>query len=153
MRAWADRSILFRTRKTWTTDALYREPPIKIAKRKKVGCPIVEMESAGMMAVAQFRKVLFGQAWYGGDDHDVVGIDSSPLQIAVAERYRSEEGGWLRLEYLVDHQATLLFEYNSLDGATFCNSLECLGDPEALLREVVRVLKPGSVVAIWGRHG
>jgi hypothetical protein len=26
------------------------------------------MESAGMMAVAQFRDVIFGQVLYGGDD-------------------------------------------------------------------------------------
>jgi uridine phosphorylase len=61
-------SIPYRIGKTWTTDAPYRETLIKIAKRKGEGCLAVEMESAGMMAVAQFRNVIFGQALYGGDD-------------------------------------------------------------------------------------
>ncbi len=60
--------IPYRIGKTWTTDAPYRETLIKIAKRKGEGCLAVEMESAGMMAVAQFRNVIFGQALYGGDD-------------------------------------------------------------------------------------
>lgn len=54
--------------KTWTTDAPYRETPAKIAKRREEGCLTVEMESAGMMSVAQFRGVPFGQVLYGGDD-------------------------------------------------------------------------------------
>jgi nucleoside phosphorylase len=29
---------------------------------------MVEMEAAGMMAVAQYRQVAFGQVLYGGDD-------------------------------------------------------------------------------------
>lgn len=54
--------------KTWTTDAPYRETPNLIARRKEEGCLTVEMESAGMIAVAQFRGVSFGQVLYGGDD-------------------------------------------------------------------------------------
>jgi uridine phosphorylase len=54
--------------KTWTTDAPYRETPDMITRRKEEGCLTVEMESAGMMAVAQFRGVPFGQVLYGGDD-------------------------------------------------------------------------------------
>jgi uridine phosphorylase len=54
--------------KTWTTDAPYRETPARIARRREEGCLTVEMESAGMMAVARFRGVAFGQVLYGGDD-------------------------------------------------------------------------------------
>ncbi|MGD2157672.1 MAG: nucleoside phosphorylase, partial [Anaerolineales bacterium] len=54
--------------KTWTTDAPYRETTEKIRRRKKEGCLVVEMEAAGMMAVAQYRKVPFGQILYAGDD-------------------------------------------------------------------------------------
>ena len=42
--------------------------PNKIAKRKEDGCLTVEMESAGMLAVSQFRAVILGQVLYGGDD-------------------------------------------------------------------------------------
>ncbi len=54
--------------KTWTTDAPYRETFDKIMKRKEEGCIVVEMEAAGMMAVAQYRDVIFGQVLYAGDD-------------------------------------------------------------------------------------
>ncbi len=63
-----NRGVPHRVGKTWTTDAPYRETQNKIAKRKEEGCLTVEMESAGMMAVAQFRGVIFGQVLYGGDD-------------------------------------------------------------------------------------
>lgn len=53
---------------TWTTDAPYRETRKKIIKRREEGCLTVEMEAAGMMAVAKFRGVLFGQVLYCGDD-------------------------------------------------------------------------------------
>lgn len=62
------RGIPHRVGKTWTTDAPYRETPNKIARRKDEGCIVVEMEAAGMMAVAQFRDVVLGQVLYGGDD-------------------------------------------------------------------------------------
>ncbi|MGD8455587.1 MAG: nucleoside phosphorylase [Anaerolineales bacterium] len=60
-------NIPYRVGKAWTTDAPYRETPKKIAKRREEGCLVVEMEAAGLMAVAQFRDVLFGQILYGGD--------------------------------------------------------------------------------------
>jgi uridine phosphorylase len=62
------RGLPFRLGKTWTTDAPYRETPNKIAQRKADGCLTVEMESAGLMAVAQFRGAALGQVLYGGDD-------------------------------------------------------------------------------------
>jgi uridine phosphorylase len=54
--------------KTWTTDAIYRETPDKVKKRRDEGAITVEMETAAFFAVAQFRGVQFGQMLYGGDD-------------------------------------------------------------------------------------
>lgn len=54
--------------KTWTTDAPYRETKARIERRRAEGCLTVEMEAAGMMAVAQFRNVPFAQILYAGDD-------------------------------------------------------------------------------------
>jgi len=54
--------------KTWTTDAPYRETPGNIHRRRAQGCAVVEMEAAGLIAVAEYRKVLFGQILYAGDD-------------------------------------------------------------------------------------
>ncbi len=64
----AKRGMPYLVGKTWTTDAPYRETPNKIAKRREEGCLTVEMEAAGMMAVAEFRDVILGQVLYGGDD-------------------------------------------------------------------------------------
>ena len=54
--------------KTWTTDAVYRETPEKIRRRRAEGCLTVEMEAAALFAVARFRGVHFGQLLYAGDD-------------------------------------------------------------------------------------
>jgi uridine phosphorylase len=54
--------------KTWTTDAFYRETPLKVRRRRDEGCLCVEMEAAAFFAVAQFRGIAFGQLLYGGDD-------------------------------------------------------------------------------------
>jgi uridine phosphorylase len=54
--------------KTWTTDAIYRETPEKMRRRKAEGCLAVEMEAAAFFAVARFRGVTFAQMLYGGDD-------------------------------------------------------------------------------------
>jgi uridine phosphorylase len=67
-RALARREVPYTIGKTWTTDAIYRETPARIAARKAEGCLTVEMETAAFFAVAQFRDVTFGQMLYGGDD-------------------------------------------------------------------------------------
>ena len=63
-----DRGLPYILGKTWTTDAPYRETPAKVALRRSEGCRTVEMEAAGLMAVAEFRNVILGQLLYGGDD-------------------------------------------------------------------------------------
>jgi uridine phosphorylase len=60
--------IEYKLARTWTTDAPYRETPEKIKLRRSEGCLTVEMETAALVAVAQFRGVLFGQILYAGDD-------------------------------------------------------------------------------------
>jgi uridine phosphorylase len=62
------RGVPYLVGKTWTTDAPYRETVKKIARRREEGCLTVEMESAALIAVAQFRNAIFGQVLYGGDD-------------------------------------------------------------------------------------
>ncbi len=80
--------------KTWTMDAIYRETPERIKKRRAEGALTVEMEASAFFAVAQFRKVIFGQMLYGGDDvsgdvwdsrgwHKETGIREKLLQMAI----------------------------------------------------------------------
>jgi uridine phosphorylase len=66
-RTLARNGIDYITAKTWTTDGLYRETPAKVRARRAEGCLTVEMEAAAFFAVAQFRRVRFGQLLYAGD--------------------------------------------------------------------------------------
>ena len=52
----------------WTTDAIFRETLDRIELRKQECAKIVEMEQAGCIAVAQFRKFAYGALIYSGDD-------------------------------------------------------------------------------------
>jgi len=62
-----NRGIKYILSKTWTTDAVFRETVDKIQLRKEEGCLTVEMEAASFFAVAEFRRVDFGQILYTGD--------------------------------------------------------------------------------------
>lgn len=53
---------------TWTTDAVYRETPEKVARRRAQGAITVEMECAGMQALCDFRKTGFFQFLYAADN-------------------------------------------------------------------------------------
>ena len=60
-------SIHYHKGTTWTTDAMYRETPAKVARRKAQGAITVDMECSDMAAVAKFRGVEFGQIFYAAD--------------------------------------------------------------------------------------
>lgn len=62
-----EKKVPYNLSSTWTTDAPYRETSGKVAKFRSLGCATVEMETAAFMAVANFRKAIFGQILYGGD--------------------------------------------------------------------------------------
>jgi len=63
-----ERDVPHLTGPTWTTDAIYRETPDKIRRRRDEGCLVVEMEASALMAIAQFRGVDLVQLLYAGDD-------------------------------------------------------------------------------------
>jgi len=62
-----ENGIPYVTGKTWTTDAIYRETRGNMEKRKAEGCIAVEMESAGVQAVCDFRNLDFYQFLIGCD--------------------------------------------------------------------------------------
>jgi uridine phosphorylase len=90
-----DKQIPYITGKTWTTDAPYRETSSKIKARREEGCIAVEMEAAGLMAVAQFRDVDFGQILYAGDDLSGEKWDNRGWQSRSKIRYQMF---WLAVE-------------------------------------------------------
>ncbi len=76
-----DYNIPFVCGKVWTSDAIYRETPALIAKRKAQGCLGVEMECAAAMAVARFRNVPFVQFLFGADNLDGEAYDMRDLML------------------------------------------------------------------------
>ena len=60
--------IPYTTGKTWTTDAIYRETPEMIERRRNEGCITVEMESAAFFAVSRYYDIPLAQLLYAGDD-------------------------------------------------------------------------------------
>jgi len=87
-------NVTYRVGKTWTTDGLYRETPMRIARRKAEGCLTVEMECAAFLAVAQFRGVAFGQILATGDDVSGVQWDRRDLGSEAHVEF-SEKSFWL----------------------------------------------------------
>jgi uridine phosphorylase/uncharacterized protein (DUF952 family) len=83
---------------TWTTDALYRETPGRIARRREAGCLTVEMEIASLLAVAQYRGAELGAMVYCGDDLASAEWDFRDWTSAHSVRERLF---WLGLETLV----------------------------------------------------
>lgn len=63
-----ERKVSFTRGATWTTDALYRETPSRVARRRQEGCLTVEMELASLLAVARYRGCSLGGVVYCGDD-------------------------------------------------------------------------------------
>ena len=53
--------------RNWTTDAIYRETENNIARRKAEGCISVDMEAAGLQAVADYLGVELYTFFFGGD--------------------------------------------------------------------------------------
>lgn len=77
----------------------------------------------------------------------VVGLDQSPEMLASARERVSRAGLLGRIE-LVEGQADALpFADGMFDGLTFTYLLRYVEDPEATLRELTRVVRPGATVA------
>ena len=55
---------------TWTTDAVYKETINKVKNRINLGCKVVEMECASIMAAAKSRKIEVYQFFYSDDTLD-----------------------------------------------------------------------------------
>ena len=81
----------------------------------------------------------------------VVGVDSSPRMVALAQRHDSPPGG--SVEYVVDDAQTLSsLGSGSFDGATCQLALMDIPDLDATLASVVRVVRPGGWFAFVIGH-
>lgn len=84
--------------KTWTTDAFFRETVNKIELRRSEGCLTVEMECAALAAVAEYRKLKFGQLIGAGDDLSGIEWDS---RYCNEKSSHNEKLFWLAVECCV----------------------------------------------------
>lgn len=73
-------NISYELAKTWTTDALYRETVGKMEDKLKLGCKVVEMECASIMAFAKFRGVEAYQFLYTEDTLESKSWDMNKLR-------------------------------------------------------------------------
>jgi demethylmenaquinone methyltransferase / 2-methoxy-6-polyprenyl-1,4-benzoquinol methylase len=74
----------------------------------------------------------------GGSNGKVVGLDFSPEMLAIARLHHPG------IEFMEGDALNLPFEDASFDAATIAFGLRNLADPVRGLREMTRVLKPGS---------
>jgi demethylmenaquinone methyltransferase / 2-methoxy-6-polyprenyl-1,4-benzoquinol methylase len=78
----------------------------------------------------------------------VVGVDQSPEMLAEAERRVVAAGVDGRIQLVEARAERLPFPDRSFDALTFTYLLRYVEDPAATLRELVRVVRPGGVVAM-----
>ncbi len=88
---------------------------------------------------ARLLDIGCGTAWLGDHFPDYVGIDDSEEAIAVARGF-----GRHALRHTVDEP--LPFADESFDGVVLKDLLEHVNDPVGVVREVLRVLRPGGRV-------
>lgn len=53
--------------RSWTTDAIYRETPDRVARRRAEGCAVVDMEAAALLAVGRRIGVHYAQLFLAAD--------------------------------------------------------------------------------------
>jgi len=133
----------------------YREPdkmnPEDWERKLLAGCRgewfthVVEGRTRVLDVGCGFGFPSFYLARYG---HEVTGVDPSPSEIATAKALFKIINPPGKVSFQVIGESRLPFADNSFDAATLGHSLECMAEPETLLSELNRVLKPGSPIAI-----
>jgi demethylmenaquinone methyltransferase/2-methoxy-6-polyprenyl-1,4-benzoquinol methylase len=78
----------------------------------------------------------------------VVGVDQSAEMLAAGRARLARAGLDSRVELREAHAERLPFDDASFDALTFTYLLRYVDDPEATLRELARVVRPGGVVAM-----
>jgi demethylmenaquinone methyltransferase/2-methoxy-6-polyprenyl-1,4-benzoquinol methylase len=82
----------------------------------------------------------------------VVGLDQSPSMIRRGVKVVREDGLSDRVRFVLGQAQALPFPDETFDALTFTYLLRYVDDPAATLRELARVLRPGSVMAALEFH-
>ena len=77
----------------------------------------------------------------------VVGLDQSPEMLAGGRRAVADAGLQDRISFVLGQGELLPFPDDSFDAVTFTYLLRYVDDPQAALRELARVLRPGGTLA------
>jgi ubiquinone/menaquinone biosynthesis C-methylase UbiE len=113
-------------------------------------------ESYGLLGASPGRRILDVGCGLGSDaaalatlvapGGSVVGVDGSRAMIdAAQEKHRGVEG----LSFEVAEAAALPFDDASFDGCRIDRVLQHVADPAPVVREMVRVLRPGGVLVAY----
>jgi ubiquinone/menaquinone biosynthesis C-methylase UbiE len=78
----------------------------------------------------------------------VIGIDREPIWIEEARAHTRAAGGADRFDFQLGRAEALGFDDNSFDLVTCQTVLIHLGDPKAVIAEMVRVTRPGGLVLV-----
>ena len=90
-----------------------------------------------------------GLEWLKGTEGTTLkGLDISPNMIKIAERNAREYGLEDRVEYVESDARDMPFEDNTFDSVFTNGSLHEWAQPEDILNEIYRVLKPGGKYSI-----
>ncbi len=87
-----------------------------------------------------------------GKTGQVIGLDFSPEQLAIAHQRQQDSYPHLPIHWLQGNALDLPFADNQFDAATMGYGLRNVGDIPRSLQELHRVLKPGSKAAILDFH-
>src|ERR687897_574615 len=82
----------------------------------------------------------------------VVGVDQSPAMLRRGQAAVRRDGLAERIRFVLAQAQTLPFPDETFDALTFTYLLRYVDDPAATLRELARVLRPGSVMASLEFH-
>ncbi len=92
--------------RNWTTDAIYRETPDNIARHRKDGCISVEMEAAGLQAVADYRE----QSFIFSFSAEIFWAKAGILEMWAAKRKKNGNTGFLILRWALPRKYSCIFQ-------------------------------------------
>lgn len=85
----------------------------------------------------------------GGFGGSAVGVDQSPAFVEAAGRFAAAEGVADRLQFAVGDAHQMAFSDASFDAVIVNTVMSHVSDPDRVLAEVARVLRPGGKVVIF----
>ena len=80
---------------------------------------------------------------------EIDGLDRSEPMVAIAEAGIAEAGLAERIRFTQGDAQALPFGDDAFDAVVSHDTLHCVPDPVAMLRECERVLEPGGALLIW----